>query len=115
MKALLIYSANDTAYMIADSVSGNVESFVSLMNERVKKLGLTDTNFINPNGLESLNPNKQVTDANYTTAYDLAVIAKEAFKNDWVRETTSTKNYSCFNKYNRFTSYPLKLEIKTLV
>ncbi|WP_423738893.1 D-alanyl-D-alanine carboxypeptidase family protein [Clostridium gasigenes] len=91
MEALLIYSANDTAYMIADSVSGNVESFVSLMNERVKELGLKDTNFINPNGLESLNPNKQVTDANYTTAYDLAVIAKEAFKNDWVRETLAPK------------------------
>lgn len=90
MKALLIYSANDSAAMIADSVSGNMEAFVKLMNERVASLGLENTNFVNPNGLESLDPNTQVTDNNYSTAYDLAVIGAEAFKNDWVRETMST-------------------------
>ena len=92
MKALLIHSANDSAFMIADAVSGNVESFASLMNERVKILGLTNTHFVNPNGLESSNQKKQITDGNYTTAYDLAVIAKEAFKNDWVRETIAPKS-----------------------
>lgn len=91
MNALLIHSANDAAFMIAESVSGSVENFVDLMNKRVKSLGLINTHFVNPNGLESLDPNKQVTDANYTTAYELAIIAKEAFKNDWVRETMAPK------------------------
>jgi len=90
MKALLIHSANDSAFMIAESVSGSVENFVAMMNKKVKSLGLTNTNFVNPNGLEY--ENKQVTDSNYSTAYELAVIAKEAFKNDWVRETVSEKN-----------------------
>ena len=92
MKGLLIHSANDSAFMIAESVSGSVENFVSLMNQKVKNLGLTNTNFVNPNGLESLDSNKQVTDGNHSTAYELAIIAKEAFKNDWVRETISQKN-----------------------
>ncbi|MEG2290865.1 MAG: D-alanyl-D-alanine carboxypeptidase [Clostridium sp.] len=107
MEALLIHSANDTAFMIAESVSGSVENFVALMNDRVKSLGLTNTHFINPNGLESLDPNKQVTDANYTTAYDLAIIAKEAFKNDWVRETLAPKTSDIFID---LTGSPAKLE-----
>lgn len=84
MDALLLFSANDVAYMIGDNVSGNTQKFVDLMNDRAKKLGLKNTNFVSPNGLHDPN--------HYTTSYDLSVIAREAFKNDWVRETMAKKN-----------------------
>jgi len=91
MKAVLIYSANDAAYVMADSVAGNTKSFVKMMNKRVKSLGLKNTYIVNPCGLESnaLNPNNK--DINTSTAYDMAVIAKEAYKNQWIREILSDK------------------------
>ncbi|MGL5085740.1 MAG: D-alanyl-D-alanine carboxypeptidase family protein, partial [Clostridium sp.] len=109
MRALLIHSANDSAFMIADSVSGSSDAFVALMNERVKSLGLTNTHFINPNGLEPLKPNNQIADVNHTTAYELALIGKEAFKNDWVRETMSPSS-SIVNI--DLTGAPAKLETR---
>ena len=89
MKAVLIYSANDAAYVMADSVSRNTKDFVKLMNERVKSLGLKNTYIVNPCGLESdaLEPDNK--DINISTAYDMAVIAKEAYKNEWIREILS--------------------------
>jgi D-alanyl-D-alanine carboxypeptidase len=83
MDAMLIYSANDSAYMVADAVSGDANKFADLMNERINKLGLKNTHFIIPNGLD--NPD------HYTTPYDLSVIGREAFKNEWVRETLAKK------------------------
>ena len=82
MKAVLVYSANDTAVMMADSVAGSVEKFTELMNERAKEIGAVNSNFVSPNGLET-DPNNH----NVTTAYDLALIGKAAYENDWVRET----------------------------
>lgn len=92
MKAVLIYSANDAAYLMAESVGGTVDNFVNMMNERASELGLENTHFENPSGLEEdpLNPNN--TTINQTTAYDLAKIAIEAFKNDWIKETMSPDN-----------------------
>ncbi len=91
MKAVMIFSANDTAYLMAESVGGTVDNFVAMMNEKAKELGLKDTHFVNPSGLEidPLNPNNK--DINQTTAYDLAQIGIAAFKNDWVRETMAPK------------------------
>lgn len=82
MKAVMVYSANDTAVMMADSVAGSVAKFAELMNEKAKELGAVNSNFVSPNGLET-DPNNH----NVTTAYDLALIAKAAYQNDWVRET----------------------------
>lgn len=82
MKSLLLYSANDVAYMISDEVAGNTESFSKMMNDKAAKLGLTNTHFENPNGLPINN-----VDVNYSTAYELAIIAKAAYENDWIRET----------------------------
>lgn len=87
MEALLIYSANDVAYMMAESVSGSVSDFVDLMNNRVKELGLKNTHFSNPNGLEKGGENY-----NYSTAFDLAIIAKAAYQNDWIREVVAAKD-----------------------
>ncbi|MPQ43956.1 D-alanyl-D-alanine carboxypeptidase family protein [Clostridium tarantellae] len=83
MKALLLYSANDAAYMIADSVSGNSKNFATIMNDKIASLGLKNTHFVTPNGLHK--------DNHYTTAYDMAVITRSAFENSWVRDVMGLK------------------------
>lgn len=83
MDALMLFSANDAANMMADSLSGSEDKFVQLMNDKVSKLGLKNTHFVSANGLHD--------DQHYTTPYDLSVIAREAFKNDWVRESMQKK------------------------
>ncbi|WP_297517423.1 D-alanyl-D-alanine carboxypeptidase family protein [uncultured Clostridium sp.] len=84
MDALLLFSANDSAYMIGDYVAGSNEEFIKLMNTRAKELGLKNTNFTNPNGLH--NPE------HYTTAYDLSLLAKVMLQNPWIKETMATKD-----------------------
>ncbi|OOM78223.1 D-alanyl-D-alanine carboxypeptidase [Clostridium sp. BL-8] len=79
MKGLLLFSGNDTAYVIADNISGDAKAFADLMNKRAKELGATHSNFVTPNGLHDPN--------HYTTAYDLSLIMKAAFANDWERST----------------------------
>ncbi len=83
MKGLLLFSGNDTAYMIADNVAGSSDAFSALMNKRAKELGANNTNFITANGLHDPN--------HYTTAYDLSLITKAAFDNPWERETMELK------------------------
>lgn len=92
MKAVMIFSANDTAYLMAESVGGTVDNFINMMNDKAAELGLKNTHFVNPSGLEidPLNPSN--TEINQTTAYDLAQIGIAAFKNDWVRETMAPKS-----------------------
>ncbi len=80
--ALMLRSANDAASALAIHVSGDIDSFSELMNNKAKSLGLTDTSFRNPHGLDS--------DGHYTTAHDLAIIAAEAMKSPTLREITST-------------------------
>ena len=87
LKALLIFSANDIAYMIADNIIGNTnatvsqtnDAFSALMNKKAAQLGLKDSHFVTPNGLHDPN--------HYTTAYDMSVIAKNAFENKWILST----------------------------
>ena len=84
MKAVMIYSANDASVLMAESVAGSVADFTKMMNERAKELGAINSNFVSPNGLEDPS---NANNNNSTTAYDLALIAVAAYKNDWVRET----------------------------
>lgn len=94
MDALLLYSANDSAYMIADFVAGSKDKFVQMMNDEVKKLGLQGTHFMNPNGLQ--NPD------HYTTAYDLAIIGQLPYSEAWSRETMGTESATIkFNQSNK--------------
>ena len=81
--ALLLSSANDAAVALALAASGSVEAFAQKMNEKASALGLKDTHFTNPHGLSD--------DAHYTTAYDLALIAKEALKNEKLRPIFSSR------------------------
>lgn len=83
MKGLLLFSGNDTAYMIADSIAGSSSAFADLMNKKAKELGANNSNFVTANGLHDEN--------HYTTAYDLSLITKAAFNNDWERETIELK------------------------
>lgn len=71
---LLLCSANDSAVAIAIAVSGNVENFVALMNQKAQNLGLTNTHFTNPHGLYDKE--------HYTTAIDLAKLMAYCIKND---------------------------------
>lgn len=80
--ALMLRSANDAATAIAIAVGGSVSDFAEMMNEKAEKMGLTDTHFDNPHGLDS--------DEHYTTARELALITAEALKNDIFREIVST-------------------------
>ncbi|MCY6960422.1 D-alanyl-D-alanine carboxypeptidase family protein [Clostridium brassicae] len=85
MKSLLLFSANDAAYMIAESVAGTPKQFEDMMNNKIKQLGLKNTHFVTPNGLDNGINN------HYTSAYDLSVIAKEAYKNPWVKKVMNIK------------------------
>ena len=88
---LLIKSGNDAAVALAEAVSGNVEDFCVLMNEKAKELGADDTHFTSPHGLDN--------DEHYTTARDLAVIAAYAMKIDIFRQIVSTKTASVNGHY----------------
>ncbi len=81
--ALMLASANDAATVLAIHTAGSVSAFASLMNEKAAELGLSNTHFENPHGLPA--------SGHYTTASELAVIAREASKNQVFREITSTK------------------------
>lgn len=83
---LLLKSANEIANGLAEHVSGSVSAFADLMNQKAKALGCTNTHFANPNGLNDPN--------HYTTARDMALIAKAAFENPTLRQIDSTINYA---------------------
>jgi len=84
--ATLIESANDAAVCLAKHIGGSVENFAKLMNDKALSLGLTNTNFVNPNGL----PNPDHT----TTAHDLAFIARYALQNEKFKSIVSKYKYT---------------------
>lgn len=112
---LLLASANDAATAIACEIAGNCESFAVLMNERAQQLGLSNTHFTNPHGLDD--------SEHYTSAHDLATLTTEAMQNESFREIVSTvqKNISqgdngvrCLVNHNRLLkSYDGAVGVKT--
>ena len=93
--ALLIPSANEAANILAEHVSGSVESFAELCNTRAKELGCENLHFVNPNGIHD--------DNHYCTAYDLYLIAKECQKHEIFNEIVKTTSYilPATNKYTQ--------------
>lgn len=83
--AILLASANEVSSGVAEYIGTTVPAFVDMMNQRAKELGCTNTNFVNANGLYDEN--------HYTTARDLAIIAKAAFQNETFREIVKTPYY----------------------
>jgi len=82
---MMLASANEVCLAVAEHIGGDVDSFVTMMNVKAKDLGCKNTHFTNPNGL----PDEQ----HYTSAHDMALIAKAAFENETFREVCSTKAY----------------------
>lgn len=106
---LMLRSGNDAALAIAEYVGKDVNHFVELMNAKAKEIGMNNTKFINPHGLEN---NKK--EGNTSTAYDMAILTSYAMKNATYREIVKTekyitksdrKSYSWTNKNKMLTSY----------
>lgn len=83
LTGLLVRSANDAAVTLAEYTSGNESDFVKLMNRRALYLGLKKTHFSNPHGLDD--------PENYSTAFDVAMLAKTALNSDFIRETVQIR------------------------
>ena len=81
---LMLHSGNDAAVALAIYCSGTVEGFAELMNDKAHRLGLHNTHFVNPNGLDS--------PGHYSTARDMAVLAAYAMENPIFAQTVSTKS-----------------------
>lgn len=83
--AMLLESANEVTYAVAEHVGGTIPAFAKMMNARAKEIGCTHTNFVNPNGLPDTK--------HLTTAHDMALITREAMKNETFRKIFGTRTY----------------------
>lgn len=80
---LMLNSGNDAATALAEHTSGNIENFAKLMNDKARKIGMKNSSFTNPHGLDNEN--------HYSTSYDMALLTRYALKNDTFREIVGTK------------------------
>ncbi len=83
---LMLCSGNDTAVALAEHIGGSIEGFAEIMNNRAKELGLENTHFVTPHGLDA--------DEHYTTAYELAKLTNYALNNEIFAKIVGTKTYS---------------------
>ena len=83
---LLLVSGNDTAVALAEHVGGSVEGFADMMNKKAAELGLTNTHYVTPHGLDD--------DNHYTTAYELAILTDYALNNKTFYNYVATKSYT---------------------
>lgn len=81
LSGMLIHSGNDAAYALAIYNAGSVENFLGKMNDKAKRLGLTQTHFANPAGLDR--------DGNFSTAEDIATLGTFAYRNAFIRSIVS--------------------------
>ncbi|HQD73306.1 MAG TPA: serine hydrolase, partial [Clostridiales bacterium] len=81
---MLLESGNDAANVTAYAIAGGLNEFAKLMNKKAKELGLKNTNFVTPSGLDA--------DKHYSTAYDLALLGAAAIKNPLFKEICSQKS-----------------------
>lgn len=84
LSVFLVHSANDAGYVLAEYISGSIEEFAVLMNEKALAIGCTDTHFTNPSGIHD--------EEHYTTAYDLSLIAKYCMENPTFRNYVSLES-----------------------
>lgn len=83
---MMLPSGNDAANATAVKIAGSQEKFAELMNNRAKEIGMNNSHFVTPSGLDDY------TDLHYSTAYDMALLAREALKNPEFAQICSTKN-----------------------
>lgn len=98
LNALLVKSGNDVARTLARDNAGSVSAFADKMTQRVRSLGGTSSNFENPNGLPA--------QGQYSTARDMARVARMAYRNPTLREIMRTKNYNF--RFNSGNVVPLR-------
>lgn len=95
MKGITMASANDATVVLAERIAGSEETFVKMMNDKAKELGLMNTNFVNPTGLDEEN--------HYSSAYDMGLIAIELLKHDVILEFSSVyEDYLRQDTANKF-------------
>jgi serine-type D-Ala-D-Ala carboxypeptidase (penicillin-binding protein 5/6) len=87
---LMLRSGNDAAVAIAEHVAGSVEGFVFLMNQKAAEIGMTNTEFANPHGLDD-------AENHYSTAYDMALLMRYAMQNKEFRKISGTEVYRAPN------------------
>lgn len=85
VKALVVKSGNDIARALARDVSGSQAGFASYMNKKARQMGMMNSNFVNPNGLPAKDQ--------YSTAYDVAIMARNAYSRPTLRSFMSNKGY----------------------
>ena len=95
LKGLLIYSSNDAAEVLADNYDGGREMFVDLMNKKTIDLGLKNTHFSNPAGLDAVDQ--------YSTAKDLIIVSKVAMKNPLFSEVVGIKEDVVYSVNGKIT------------
>lgn len=93
---LMLRSGNDAALAIAKNVGGDVDTFVKMMNEKAQQIGMKNSLFHNPHGLDEKGGNQ-------STAYDMALLTSYAMKNDVYRKIVSTKNYTLKTDMNYYS------------
>lgn len=101
MYGMMLKSGNDAALAIAEHIGGTVENFVKMMNDKAKELGLRNTCFKTPHGLD--------VEGHYSTAYELALLTKYALKNPEFSKIVSTKSISITNRELYTTNEMLSL------
>jgi serine-type D-Ala-D-Ala carboxypeptidase (penicillin-binding protein 5/6) len=111
LAAALVQSANDAAYALATYVGGSVPKFVRMMNERARELGLDNTHYVVPDGLD--------TPRHFSSVRDTLVLAREAMKSRWFRKTVARRggriagNRSLYAWNDLLRTYPGAIGIKT--
>lgn len=93
---LMLRSGNDAALAIAKYVGNDVDNFVNMMNDKAVEIGMKNTKFNNPHGLD-------VNGGNLSTAYDMAILTSYAMKNEEYRKIVSTKKYSLKTNMNYYS------------
>lgn len=93
---LLMRSGNDAGVVIANFVGGTEDNFIKMMNQKAKQLGMNDTTFSNPTGLDD-------DTKNYSTANDLAKIYSYAYQNEIFKKIIGTKKYNVTTDYKSYT------------
>lgn len=85
---LMLRSGNDAALMVAKYIGGDIETFVSMMNNKAKEIGMKNTIFSNPSGLDNTD------NGNYSTAYDMALLTRYAMNYEDYKEIVKTKSHT---------------------
>lgn len=93
---LMLRSGNDAALAIAKYVGGDVDNFVNMMNDKAVEIGMKNTTFNNPHGLD-------VDGGNLSTAYDMALLTSYAMKNDEYKKIVATKKYTLKTNMNYYS------------